>query len=145
MYEFSRAIYREIAPHVLEDRPWSQVESNKELVLRACEATMHRILHDGRHFSRPARALFGDVRVYFSVRDQLRVYMAIERHVARAVAYVASLPPEELIAHGVRRECEATTRKGTPCRRQPLPRSEYCPSHQHLCEGLEELSELVAA
>ena len=31
------------------------------------------------------------------------------------------------------------TRKGQPCQRQPLPASEYCPSHQHLTETFEEL------
>ena len=28
--------------------------------------------------------------------------------------------------------CRATTRKGKPCQRTPLPDREYCPSHQHL-------------
>jgi len=28
--------------------------------------------------------------------------------------------------------CRATTRKGKPCQRAPLPEREYCPSHQHL-------------
>ena len=37
----------------------------------------------------------------------------------------------ELIALGVPR-CHATTRKGKPCQRTPLPDRDYCPSHQHL-------------
>ena len=37
-------------------------------------------------------------------------------------------------------ECRATTRKGTPCQRMPLPHNGYCPSHQHLAET-EELAE----
>jgi len=28
--------------------------------------------------------------------------------------------------------CRATTRKGKPCQRTPLPDRDYCPSHQHL-------------
>ena len=28
--------------------------------------------------------------------------------------------------------CHATTRKGKPCQRTPLPERDYCPSHQHL-------------
>jgi hypothetical protein len=28
--------------------------------------------------------------------------------------------------------CRATTRKGRPCQRTPLPERDYCPSHQHL-------------
>jgi hypothetical protein len=35
---------------------------------------------------------------------------------------------------GNRLECRATTRRGTPCQRTPLPRNGYCPSHQHLAE-----------
>ena len=36
---------------------------------------------------------------------------------------------------GNRLECRATTRKGTPCQRMPLPHNGYCPSHQHLADG----------
>jgi hypothetical protein len=146
MYHFSRAIYRELAPHIIEERPSSQRETNHELVLRACEQTMERLFCD-RNFAKPARSLFNDVRVYFSVASQLRVYMVIERNVALALEYLSRLPAEELISNGQPRSCEAMTRKGTPCRRQPLPRSEYCPSHQHLTERLEELesADLIAA
>ena len=54
---------------------------------------------------------------------------------------------KEFDANGVPRSCQAMTRRGSACQRQPLPNSEYCPSHQHLREDLEELSEaeLVAA
>ena len=31
-------------------------------------------------------------------------------------------------------ECRATTRRGTPCQRTPLPQNGYCPSHQHLAD-----------
>ena len=33
--------------------------------------------------------------------------------------------------------CHASTRRGTPCARVPLPGSKYCPSHKHLDEELE--------
>jgi hypothetical protein len=42
-----------------------------------------------------------------------------------------------------RLECRATTRRGTPCQRTPLPHNGYCPSHQHLAET-EEIIELAA-
>jgi hypothetical protein len=29
------------------------------------------------------------------------------------------------------------TRRGTPCRRDPLPGKDYCPSHKHLEEPAE--------
>jgi hypothetical protein len=39
----------------------------------------------------------------------------------------------------------ATTRRGTPCQRMPLPHNGYCPSHQHLAETEDaEALELAA-
>jgi hypothetical protein len=147
MYQFSRAIYRELASDVLVERPSSQRETNHELMLRACEHAMERLFHDSRHFARPARSLFRDVRIYFSIASQLRVYMVIERNVNLALDFLSRLPEQELDANGLPRRCQAMTRKGRPCQRQPLSRSDYCPSHQHLTERLEELEgvDLVAA
>jgi hypothetical protein len=147
MYQFSRSLYRELAPHVMETKPSCQRESNHERVLRACEQSMERLFYDSRYFARPARSLFRDVRVYFSLTSQLRVHMAIERHVSLALEYLSQLPDDQLDANGAPRSCHAMTRKGRPCQRQPLPRSDYCPSHQHLTERLEELegADLVAA
>jgi hypothetical protein len=138
MYQFSRAIYRELAPYVLEDKPSCQRETNHELVLRACEAAMERLLTDHRHFAKPECKLFREVRLYFSMSSQLRAYMVIERNIKLALDYVSRLPEDELWGNGTPRACQAMTRKGNPCQRQPLPRSEYCPSHQHLTERLEE-------
>jgi hypothetical protein len=147
MYHLSRTIYRELAPFVLDERPSSQRETNHELVLRACERTVQRLLNDSRHFARPARSLFNEVRVYFSIGSQLKVYMVIERNIRVALEYLSQLPMPEFDANGRPRGCEAMTRKGLPCQRQPLPRSDYCPSHQHLTERLEELedADLIAA
>jgi hypothetical protein len=147
MYHFSRAIYRELAPYVLDERPSCQNETNQELVLRACERVMERLLADRRYFAKPARSLFNEVRVHFSMTAQLRALMVIERNIELALEFLSRLPEQELDANGVPRSCQAMTRKGNPCQRQPLPRSDYCPSHQHLREDLEELeaAELVAA
>ena len=41
--------------------------------------------------------------------------------------------------------CHATTRKGKPCQRTPLPEREYCPSHQHLETGRAPASARAAA
>ena len=46
--------------------------------------------------------------------------------------YFAAEPATE------RMECRATTRRGTPCQRTPLPHNGYCPSHQHLAETEDE-------
>jgi hypothetical protein len=45
---------------------------------------------------------------------------------------------------GQERHCLASTRKGTPCQREPLPGMDYCPSHKHLEETIE-LREVEAA
>jgi hypothetical protein len=43
MYRFSRSIYRELAPDILEDRSGHAGPSNHERVLRACEAAVYRL------------------------------------------------------------------------------------------------------
>ena len=143
MYHFSRAIYREIAPYVLEDQPcMTRRESNRALVLRECEQTIERLMTDRRYFARPARTLFYNVRPFFAICDLPRVYKAIDRHVQLAEQFLAEFPNYAFDAQGVPRHCHAMTRKGKPCQRQPLPHNDYCPSHQHLTETFEDL-ELV--
>jgi hypothetical protein len=139
MYHFSRAIYRELAPYILDERPSSHVRSNHELVLRGCERAMERLWTDRRHFANPAQTLFNDIRIHFSMASQLRVYLVVKRNVDLAVQFLVRHPEHEFELSGLPRSCQAMTRKGQPCQRPPLPRSEYCPSHQHLTENLEEL------
>jgi hypothetical protein len=142
MYHFSRAIYREVAPYVLEERHSAQRESNRTLVLHACESAIERLMTDRRYFARPSRTLFNDVRPYFAIADLPRVYVAIDRNVQMAQRFLAMVPNYAFDAQGVPRRCQAMTRKGKACQRQPLTGSEYCPSHQHLTETFEDL-ELV--
>ena len=70
-----------------------------------------------------------------------RVYLVVKHNVDLALEYLASLPEGQLSLNGGPRSCQAMTRKGRPCQRPPLPRSEYCPSHQHLTESFEEFEE----
>jgi hypothetical protein len=142
MYHFSRAIYRELAPYVLEERPSTQHESNRVLVLRECEAAIERLMMDRRYFARPSRTLFNDVRPYFAIGDLPRVYAAIDRHIQMAQRFLTLVPDYGFDSQGVPRRCQAMTRKAQPCQRQPLVGSDYCPSHQHLTESFEDL-ELV--
>ncbi len=144
MYGFSRAIYRELADEILEDPHAAGRSGNHERVLRACEAAVERLMTDRRYFARPARTLFGDIRAYFPVRSQLRVLRVIEHFLGLVDEYLAALPQNGFDANGNPLECRASTRKGTPCRRMPLPHNGYCPSHQHLAET-EELPTPVAA
>ena len=139
MFHFSRAIYRDLAPYVLEDKPSAQRESNRALVLNECESTIERLMTDRRYFARPSRTLFNDVRPYFSIADLPRVYAIIDRNVQLALRFLNQVPDYIYDTNGLPRRCQAMTRKAKPCQRQPLPGSDYCPSHQHLTETFEEL------
>jgi hypothetical protein len=143
MYQFSRSIYRELAPRVEDDGDAAQVSAARHEVLEACEATMMRLATDRRYFARPTRTLFSEVREHFALAEQVHVYMVIERYVDVAVDYLESLP-DDVTLDGRPRQCLASTRKGTPCRREPLPGRDYCPSHKHL-EETQPVGELEAA
>jgi hypothetical protein len=131
MYQYSRAIYRSIKDLI---EPYadhtSQLESRRD-VLIACEQTMERLAKDPLYFSKPDRALFQDIRRYFPITAQAQVAWAVQEGVGAAVAFIEEQIEAGALDGGVAR-CRATTRKGKPCQRTPLPERDYCPSHQHL-------------
>src|SRR3954452_2314307 len=136
MYQFSRSMYRELADFVEPDQG-SGVGAAKARLLSSCEAAVERLAADRHYFARPSRTLFNDVRMLFPLSKQLVALSVIDRHMRLATDYVDlqarvghSLTGEPLI-------CHATTRRGTPCQREPLPGSRYCPSHKHLDDELE--------
>ena len=143
MYRFSRAIYREIADQIIEHEHAENPHANHERVLRAVEASIERLATDRHYFARPARTLFTDIRAYFPMSSQARVLHVIERYLAYADEFMRNQPQNGYDPYGNPLQCRASTRKGTPCQRMPLPRNGYCPSHQHLAET-EDL-ELAAA
>ncbi len=143
MYQFSRAIYRALADEVVEG-PNCAEQANHERVLRACERTVERLATDPHYFAKPARTLFGEIRWYFPLNSQPRVLRVIERHLGLVDEFVRSLPKNGLDVHGNPLQCRASTRRGSPCQRMPLPRNGYCPSHQHLA-ATEEMPVLMAA
>ena len=134
MYRFSRSIYRDLAPRVIEEEAGCK---NRQKLLEACEEAIRRISTDRRYFARPSRSLFNSVRMYFSMSDQLYVWNVIDTNISLALDLMETAP-ELLVIDGGPRECRAHTRKGTPCQREPLPSRDYCPSHKHLEEPLEE-------
>jgi hypothetical protein len=137
MYRFSRAIYRELAHEIVEDNNECP-RANHERVLRACEAAVERLATDRHYFAYPARTLFGDVRVYFPMNAQMRVLRVIERYMGFADEFLRRQPQSGYDVYGNPMQCRASTRRGTPCQRMPLPHNGYCPSHQHLAETEEE-------
>ena len=136
MYRFSRSIYRQIAPAVVEDDQDPTGCRNKQAVLDACEDVIRRLTTDRRYFARPARTLFNDVRTYFPLGEQLRVWTVIDRNIKLAAEFLERMP-DGVALDGVPRQCRAHTRKGTPCQRDPLPGRDYCPSHKHLEERFD--------
>ena len=143
MYQLSRAIYRELADDILEDHPLQGGPSNHERVLRACESAIRRLATDMHYFAKPTKTLFNDIRIYFPMSSQRRVYCVVDRYLNLAREFIVSQPATGYDLEGNRLECRATTRRGTPCQRTPLPHNGYCPSHQHHAET--EDRELAAA
>jgi hypothetical protein len=131
MYQYSRAIYRSIKdlvdPYADEE---TQLEHRRE-VLAACESTMERLARDPQYFAKPDRALFQDIRRYFPITAQAQVAWAVSEGVNAACSFIEEQIEAGAFDGGVPR-CRATTRKGKPCQRTPLPERDYCPSHQHL-------------
>ena len=139
MYQFSRAIYRELSPFIVDEEAGTCAGTNHANVLHACETVVERLAADRHYFARPARTLFNDIRIYFPMRVQRRVLAVVAHYVSAADEFLQT-QPRGFDLQGNPLQCRATTRKGAPCQRTPLPRNGYCPSHQHLAEteGLEQ-------
>ncbi len=155
MYQFSRAIYRELAPYIVEmGYPPSRAGSNPaaaaggknnhEQVLHACESAIERLATDRHYFARPERTLFWDIRMHFPMSQQARVHRVVVRYMGLAQRYLAENPrAAHASVSDEPLQCRATTRKGSACQRTPLPHNGYCPSHQHLADT--ENNEQLAA
>jgi hypothetical protein len=141
MYQFSRSIYRELAPRVVEDVADPTGCRNKQRVLDACEAAIVRLMTDRHYFARPARWLFYEIRPYFGLADQLHAWTVVETNINLAVTFLDRLPAGVGL-DGSPPRCRALTRRGTACQRAPVPDKEYCPSHSHLEEPLVEQTEV---
>ena len=98
---------------------------------------MERLAMDRHYFAKPVRTLFNDVRHFFPIEEQLHVYRVCERHMTLATEFVDTQLRAGTTFDGSPVCCHASTRRGTPCARVPLPGSKYCPSHKHLDEEFE--------
>ncbi len=136
MYQFSRSIYRELASSVVPCKG-EDLAVTRHRFLRSCETSMERLALDRHYFARPVHTLFADVRHFFPIEEQMRVYRLVEKHVSLATEYVDSQLRTGVTFDGSPACCHASTRRGTACQRVPLPGSKYCPSHKHLDENLE--------
>jgi hypothetical protein len=144
MYQLSRAIYRELARDI-ETSEGRALQHAHAHVLTACESAVTRLATDRHYFARPARTLFSDIRAYFPVSAQARVWHVVDTYVGFAQELLAREPARNYDADGQPIRCRATTRRGTACRRDPLPHNGYCPSHQHLAETEDREVAAIAA
>ena len=135
MYQFSRAIYRELAPQIQPPPPGFPATSNHAAVLRACEAVITRLATD-RHYFAQARAGRCSATSAATSRCPPRATCTASSP-ATSASPSSSWPKTRRGLHGVSGappQCRATTRKGSACQRTPLPHNGYCPSHQHLAD-----------
>ena len=135
MYQFSRAIYRELAPRIVEPPASAEPGRYQTAVLSSCEAVITRLATEPHYFAHPAKTLFCDIRSYFLMSDLGYVHLVVDRYMRLAQQYLIENPSEGYTALGGEPpQCRATTRKGSACQRTPLARNGYCPSHQHLAD-----------
>jgi hypothetical protein len=132
MLEYSRALYRELAPEV--DPGIAEAQRH---VLVASEACMQRLATDRRYFADPARKLFRDIRWCFPVSRQDKVHRTVRVVVEAAQRHLDEQPFRT--ADGQPLSCPAMTRHGDPCQRAPLPEVGFCPSHRHLADLTAEV------
>ena len=116
----SRSLYRRIRVPIAA----GAAAADRQRILDACELTMRRLVAEP-HFAKPARFLFEEIRGSYPLDEQLWLRRTVEAHIAVARQVLERMPAR-------RRECAAFTRSGSPCQREPVPDSEYCPSHRHL-------------
>ena len=129
-YGLSRSLYRELVPRLPQTGGDAWRRDERRELLETCEAAMERLVLDPDACANPARSLFRELRHHFGVDAQVEVWEIVRFHVA-AGRNLASRFQATL-----RRECQAITRQGTPCRREPTPGRRYCPSHYSLEEAL---------
>jgi hypothetical protein len=105
VYQFSRAIFREL-------RPYLATEEAQAAVLEASEDMVERLAF-GTAPRRPARELFRNVRLYVGLESQLRVRLVIDRYLGLAQTVCEDRRRRGLDAFGLPLPCAATTRHGT--------------------------------
>src|SRR3954447_3557559 len=93
MYRFSRAIYRELACEILDEPVCPDGASNHERVLHACEAAVLRLATDRHYFARPSKTLFKDIRVFFPVSAQGKVYRVVDTYLRLCGEWLPGPPP----------------------------------------------------
>ena len=97
-------------------------------LLDACEEAMRRVVLEPVGYASPVRSLFREIQHLFPLDVQFKALELVRAHVDAWETLSAQLEAS------LRRDCQAFTRRGSKCRREPRPGQDYCPSHKHLEE-----------
>ena len=128
MYALSRSLYRELAPMLGRSADAAAGCDDRRHLLAACEEAMRRVVLEPGSYAKPARSLFREIQHLFPLDVQFRALELVRAHVD------AWETLSDQLERSLRRDCKAFTRRGSPCRREPQPGGNYCPSHKHLEE-----------
>jgi hypothetical protein len=141
MYQLSRSLYRELAPLLpgSVDSLNGEGRRDRHYLLETCESSVRRLVMEPDSCRTPARSLFREIRHLFAVDAQEDVWRVVRVHVDAGQVLA------DRMRQTLRRECQAITRGGTPCRREPPAGRQYCPSHYRLAEDLQLETQPVAA
>ena len=130
MYQLSRSLYRELGPMLPSEADQPEGRAERQYLLETCEASVRRLLLEPDSCVNPARSLFRDLRHLFDLDAQFDAWRVVTFHVDAGRVLAARMQ------ESLRRECQAFTRSGDPCKREPRPGRRYCPSHYGLAEDL---------
>jgi hypothetical protein len=139
MYALSRSLYRELVPMLKSPAETGAGRADRRHLLGACEEAIRRLVLQPDGCAHPVRSLFREIQHLFPLTTQVNALEIVRVHVEAGKALSARLEAT------LRRDCEAFTRQGHPCRRDPRPGQRFCPSHRHLSElTLPEEAEVQA-
>ena len=161
MYQFSRAIYRELARDI-DGRPRPARGDAHEHVCGRVRRPSSGSSTDRHYFARPSRTLFNDIRVYFPMRAQPRVWRGRRsatstlrdeylqrqpRHRPRRQRPAAAVPRDDAPRHAVPARPAPPQRllpvapaprrdRGAGARGRRLARSLQAPMHRDSVRGM---------
>ena len=83
MYQLQPSIYRELARDIIEEHRDGARATTSASCARA-RRCVERLATDWHYFARPTKTLFNDIRIYFPMSAQLRVYKIVDRYMTFA-------------------------------------------------------------
>jgi hypothetical protein len=126
MYALSRSLYRDLAPMLTREAETAEGRADRRHLLTACEEGIRRLVIEPDSYAHPVRSLFREIQHLFPLTVQVTALEIVRVHVEAGREFSRQLQPL------LRRDCDALTKRGTPCQREPEPGQRFCPSHRHL-------------